>query len=44
MEHIENLREQAGYWTDLDLSRCEAVDDIWAEYGMDAARVFLFGA
>ncbi|MDP3652439.1 MAG: hypothetical protein Q8R67_12225 [Rhodoferax sp.] len=41
---IETLREQAAYWGDLDLTRMEAVDDIWAEYGMDAARLFLFGA
>lgn len=41
---METLRAQMGYWTDLDLTRCEAVDDLWAEYGLDAARVFLFGA
>ena len=41
---IESIREQAAYWSDLDLTRMQAVDALWAEHGMDAARVFLFGA
>lgn len=41
---IETLRDQAAYWSDLQLSWCMAVDELWAEHGMDAARVFLFGA
>lgn len=44
IEHIETLREQGAYWSDLHFTRMEAVDDLWAEFGMDAARVFLFGA
>lgn len=38
------MRDQMGSFDDLDLSRCEAVDDLWAEFGLDAARCFLFGA
>ena len=41
---IETLREQAAYWSDIQLSWSMAVDELWAEHGMDAARVFLFGA
>lgn len=38
------MRDQMGGFEDLHLSRCFAVDDLWAEYGLDAARCFLFGA
>ena len=38
------IRNQMGSFDDLHLSRCEAVDDLWADYGLDAACCFLFGA
>ena len=38
------MRDQMGSFQDLDLSRCFAVDELWAEFGLDAACCFLFGA
>lgn len=38
------LRDQMGHFDDLDHRHCQAVDDVWADYGLDAARVFCFGA
>jgi hypothetical protein len=44
MNGIETLRQQMLDWHDLSLSYQMAVDDTWAEHGLDAARLFLMGA
>lgn len=44
MKTIESLRNQTLDWNELSLEFQETVDDIWAEYGFDAACVFLLGA
>lgn len=41
---IESLRRQMLDWNDLSLAYQNAADDIWAEYGLDAVRVFCAGA
>lgn len=38
------LRDQVALFSELDLTRWEAADSIWEEHGMDAARLFFFGA
>lgn len=41
---IESLRKQMLDWNDLSLSMQEAAGDVWAEFGIDAMRVFCMGA
>jgi hypothetical protein len=41
---MNTLRSQMLDWNDLSLAMQEAADDIWAEYGIDAVRVFCMGA
>jgi len=38
------LRDQMGHVDDLRFDLLLAVDELWAEHGMDAAAVFLYGA
>jgi hypothetical protein len=38
------LRNQFLDWNDLSLAMQLAVDDVWAQYGIDAMRCFCAGA